>query len=359
VLSPDLVVTVKNLLDAQRNASPDLLNSARTRLERWGIDKEQLDEILARGTADTDLKIRSPISGHVITKYVREGQYVEEGMALYDLADLSTVWIQAQIYEDDLALLPVNHEGEVDEGDAAGEIDVTAVTRAFPDEKFRGRLTFIYPHVDQETRTVTVRFELPNPDHKLRPGSTATVNLAVKPRDVPLFAEQEGDEQYRTMLDKGQLLAVPESSIIDTGSQRIVYRERTPGVYEGVEVVVGPRMAGPEGAPFYPVLRGLKEGDRVVASGSFLVDAETRLNPAAGSIYFGGGGSGARHQPPRGCTVNAPTRRRGRVGPSAGACGRRAVDEAAVRRPCRTDAGGPKLPRPNDSAPSWKAAAWE
>jgi membrane fusion protein, copper/silver efflux system len=292
--SPDLVVTVRNLLDAQRSGTTDLLNSARTRLERWGIDKAQLDEILARGTADTDLKIRSPISGHVITKYVREGQYVDEGMPLYDVADLSIVWIQAQIYEDDLTLLPVNHEGDVDADDPASATDVTAVTRAFPNEEFHGKLTFIYPHVDQETRTVTVRFELPNPDHKLRPGSTATVKLAVQPRDMPLFAELRGAPQVREMLDDGKLLAIPENAIIDTGSQRIVYRERTPGVFEGVEVEVGPRMAGPNGGSYYPVLSGVKQGDRVVASGSFLVDAETRLNPAAGSIYFGGSGGAER-----------------------------------------------------------------
>jgi Cu(I)/Ag(I) efflux system membrane fusion protein len=167
------------------------------------------------------------------------------------------------------------------------------VTRAFPNEEFHGKLTFIYPHVDQETRTVTVRLELPNPDHKLRPGSTATVKLAVKPRDMPLFAEHESGPPFREMLDMGKLLAIPESAIIDTGSQRVVYRERTPGVYEGVQVEVGPRMAGPDGGAFYPVLHGLKQGERVVASGSFLVDAETRLNPAAGSIYFGGSGGNA------------------------------------------------------------------
>jgi membrane fusion protein, copper/silver efflux system len=91
------------------------------------------------------------------------------------------------------------------------------------------------------------------------------------------------------------VLAVPESSIIDTGSERVVYRESTPGVFDGVEVKVGPRMVGPDGVQFYPVFSGVAHGDRVVTSGSFLVDAETRLNPAAGSIYFGGsGGSQAR-----------------------------------------------------------------
>ena len=301
IYSPDLVVTVRNLLDAKRSGGAELLNSARVRLQRWGIDDRQLDEILARGTAETDLKIRSPISGHVITKYVREGQYVEEGMPLYDIADLSTVWIQAQIYEDDLALLPVARaDASGSASGAAGDelaekIDVTAQTRAFPDEKFHGNLTFIYPHVDQQTRTVAVRFELPNPDHKLRPGSSATVKLAVHPRDVPLFVEHKGDEKFQVNLDEGLLLAVPESAIIDTGSQRIVYRQRTLGVFEGVEVVLGPRMETSEGASFYPVMRGLKQGDLVVASGSFLVDAETRLNPAAGSIYFGGGGGGSKN----------------------------------------------------------------
>ena len=89
------------------------------------------------------------------------------------------------------------------------------------------------------------------------------------------------------MLKQGKVLAVPESAIIDTGNQKVVYRETTPGVYEGVSVTLGPRMINPDGAPFYPILIGINSGDRVVSVGSFLVDAETRLNPAAGSIYFG------------------------------------------------------------------------
>src|SRR6185503_3683187 len=99
-----------------------------------------------------------------------EGQYVAEGTALYDLADLSTVWIQAQVYEDDLAMLPAeNHKGAAMRRPT--EMDVTAKTRAFPNEEFHGKLAFVYPHVDSDTRTVTVRFELNNPGHKLRPGS--------------------------------------------------------------------------------------------------------------------------------------------------------------------------------------------
>jgi len=90
------------------------------------------------------------------------------------------------------------------------------------------------------------------------------------------------------MLAQGKVLAVPETSVIDTGSQTIVYRQTMPGTFEGVKVTLGPRMAGPDDVAFYPVIRGIDQGDRIVTAGSFLVDAETRLNPAAGSIYFGG-----------------------------------------------------------------------
>lgn len=285
--SPDLLVTVQNLLDAKRTGNHELMDGARARLDLLGIDREQIDEILAAGKTEIQLKIRSPISGHIINKYVREGQYVQEGMPLYDLADLSTVWIQAQVYEDDLAILPIGY-GKRSAMREPGDVEVTAKTRAFPNEEFHGKLAFIYPHVDADTRTVTVRFELKNPDHKLRPGSTASVTLKVKPQELPMFSNNTGSDEQQKMLREGRVLAVPESSVIDTGSQKIVYRESSPGVFEAIEATVGPRMVGPGGATFYPVLQGLKRGERVVTTGSFLVDAETRLNPAAGSIYFGG-----------------------------------------------------------------------
>src|SRR5262249_37545404 len=166
--------------------------------------------------------------------------------------------------------------------------------------EFEGKLTFIYPHVDQQTRTVTVRFEMQNPGHRLRPGTTATVKIKVPPREIRALTRAVGSDSELSELDRlenGLVLAIPESSVIDTGSQTIAYRETLPGVYEGVRVELGPRMSGPEDVPFFPVLKGLAPGELVVTSGSFLVDAETRLNPAAGSIYFGGssgskGGSG-------------------------------------------------------------------
>jgi len=290
IYSPDLNVTMQNLLDAQKRGNQEHVERGRSRLQLLGISDEQIDDVLKAGKANTHFRIRSPIAGHVIKKYVREGQYVDEGTPLYDIADLSTVWIQAQIYEDDLAFLPANQEHQ-HEHLAREPLQVTATTRAYPDEEFTGLLTFIYPHVDQQTRTVTVRFELDNPGHRLRPGTTASVRLEVPPQEIHALeraAAADPDLFKPGLLEKGLVLAVPETSVIDTGSQTIVYRQTLPGVYEGVKVSLGPRMTGPGDAPFFPVLRGLSPGEVVVAAGSFLVDAETRLNPAAGSIYFGG-----------------------------------------------------------------------
>lgn len=286
VYSPDLVVTAQNLLDAKRNNNADLLRIAQDRLRLWDISEDQINDILSEGKANTHLKIRSPIDGHVIKKYVKEGQYVEEGMPLYDLADLSKVWIQAQVYEDDLAFLPPQEMFHKSTPDPHAMPTVTATTRAYPNDRFQGKLTFVFPHVDQDTRTVTVRFELDNPGHKLRPGTTASVDLDVPPRQFPFLraAEPAG------MLEKGLVLAVPEAAVIDTGTQQLVYREAAAGEFDAVKVELGPRMTGPENVAFFPVLQGLAAGDNVVTAGSFLIDAETRLNPAAGSIYFGGSG---------------------------------------------------------------------
>ena len=296
IYSPELNVSVQTLLDANKRNNADLLKSSRHRLQLLGVSDDQIDHILKTGEANTHLRIRSPISGHIVKKYVREGQYVEEGMSLYDVADLATVWIQAQVYEDDFRFLPAEQHGDI----GSERLPVMAITRAFPDEPFHGFLSFIYPHVDQETRTVTVRFEISNPGHRLRPGTTAEVLIDVPPsrvaviaRAVDLRTSVSGTAlTHRERLEKGEVLAIPEGSVIDTGRQKIVYRQSLPGEFDGVLVQLGPRMLGPEGVTYYPVLSGLEPGEQIVTSGSFLVDAETRLNPAAGSIYIGGSSGG-------------------------------------------------------------------
>ncbi|MDB5306816.1 MAG: putative Co/Zn/Cd efflux system rane fusion protein [Gemmataceae bacterium] len=289
--SPDLVVTVQNLLDAHASGNTLLEKNARDRLRLWGIDDAQVDGVAKTGKPITHLTIRSPIDGHVLRKAVREGQYVEEGGQLFEVADLSTVWVQAQLYEEDLAFLPTGgHDPKTGEPDF--KLPITATARAFPGKVFEGALTFLFPHVDAETRTLTVRFGLPNPDHELRPGMTTTVTLKLTPE---LLATTPAGTRLR-MRDK-TVLAVPESAVIDTGARKVVYREGLPNTFEGVAVDLGAKMRTPDGAVFYPVLAGLAGGERVVTAGSFLIDAETRLNPAAGSVYVGGSGGGKATPP--------------------------------------------------------------
>jgi len=214
-----------------------------------------------------------------------------------------------------MAFLPAEVLSQEGDGRPKEAFTVTATTQANPTEKFTGKLTFVYPHVDQDTRTLLVRFELPNPGHKVRPGTTATVKFKVWPRHLEMFSTALAENWARgnalellapwgtglagvassfytagsyATLFAGRALAVPDSAVIDTGALKLVYREMAPGEFEGVQVDLGPRMVGADGVAYYPVLRGLQTGDRVVTAGSFLLDAETRLNPAAGSIYFGG-----------------------------------------------------------------------
>jgi Cu(I)/Ag(I) efflux system membrane fusion protein len=299
--SPDLIEAIGELQEASRARSRKDTASAWRKLETMGVGQ-------FNGQRLTHLTIRSPINGHVIKKNVREGQYVEQGMPLFEIVDLSTVWIQAQVYEDDLQFLPSNQTHQ--RLAPADRLSVVATTRAFPDQPFQGTLAFIYPHVDQQTRTVSVRIELKNPEHRLRPGSTATVTINVTPQKLPMFARvAAAGGEPANRLAQGEVLAVPETAVIDTGRQTIVYREATPGVFEGTQVKLGPRMVGPHETNWLPVLSGLSAGDQIVASGSFLVDAETRLNPAAGSIYFGGGSKSAggpvRPSTPEPTTISA------------------------------------------------------
>ncbi len=266
--NPDLVVTVQNLLDAQHSGNQDLQRMARDRLELWGIDDAQIKEILKTGRTVTRMTVRSPISGYVIKKYQVEGEYVEEGARLYDVVDLSTVWIEAQVYEDQVAFLK---EG----------LPVTATTKAFPNREFAGKVAFIQRFLDTATRTVKVRFDMRNPGNELLRGMYATVTLEIPAVQLNPLPKDASEEQKR-MHERDLVLAVPERAVIDTGSRKIVYRESEQDTFEGVDVQLGPRCGA-----FYPVLGGLQVGDRVATAGSFLIDAETRLTAGTSSTYFG------------------------------------------------------------------------
>ncbi len=303
--SPDLDLTMQNLLDAHRSGNKELERMTRQRLDLWGIDNDQVDEVLKTGKPITHLTIRSPASGHVLRKYQLEGDYIEEGARLFDVADLSTVWIEGQVYENELAFLRPG-------------LSVSAQLKAYPNREFKGVLDFIHPHLDSESRTLKVRFDVDNPGHLLRPGMYAEVALKVPATRLGEFADLPAKRQAdwaaadfavhslfaplgpaggaglssllfaageRTLFDQGEVLAVPERAVIDTGARKVVYREAGPSLYDGVEVELGPRCGN-----YYPVLRGLQAGDKVAGAGSFLLDAETRLTGGLGSTYYGASG---------------------------------------------------------------------
>ena len=163
------------------------------------------------------------------------------------------------------------------------KVAVTATTAAYPGEHFAGTLTFLYPHVDQDTRTLTVRFELDDPAAKLPTGHDGN-----GPTSARTGAKMVANRLPRLKLKGSKVLAVPEGSVMDAGREKVVYRQVIPGEFEGVVVEVGPRLNDSAGVGYFPILAGLEAGEDVVAGGAFLIDAETRLNPAAGSIYVGG-----------------------------------------------------------------------
>ena len=272
-----------------------------------GVRQDQIDSIAAHDDSDDLLPLLAPISGHVIKKDVYEGQYVFEGTVLFEIADLSRVWVDAQIYEDQLALVRVGQP-------------IEATVPAFPGEVFKGIVALIAPALDPATRTAAVRLDLDNTDHRLRPGMYATVTLNVAPGGptrtrgaedqticpvtrvslgsmgpaTPVEVEgrtvwvccdacvpklKSAPAKYLSLLDsspRNNIPSVPEAAVVDTGSKTIVYVEVAPGIFEGRAVVLGPRSGD-----HYPVLRGLAPGERVAAAGAFLIDAETRLNPPA------------------------------------------------------------------------------
>ncbi len=195
--------------------------------------------------------IRSPAAGYVVGKSVVEGSRVEEGMTLFEVADLSAVWIEADVYEKDLPFV------------RAGE-KIEAAVDALPNRVFDGRVAMIYPQVDTLTRTNRVRFEVQQPVGRASSGHVR--------HGAHRHAARALIEPFKAMTAAaGEVLAVPERAVIDTGDKQIVYVERSPGLFEGVEVKLGPRVGG-----FYPVVEGF--GGRP-ARGRRRVVPDRRRNP--------------------------------------------------------------------------------
>jgi membrane fusion protein, copper/silver efflux system len=313
IYSPELYSTAQEMvISAKGTAAKDLVESGRKRLRLFGVSDQEIDAILSAGVASPRLVIRSPQTGFVIRKNVVAGAKVEDGMTLLEVADLSAVWIEADVYEKDIAFL---HEGQA----------VEATVESLPGRTFTGKVALVYPQLDSATRTNRVRFQVANADAGLRPGMYATVQINTPlgqtepfkgliaawkqlspPAATPAVAPQGSaveqpslqpspragaESPFRMVaLEKGgppveEILAIPERAVVDTGDKKVVFVEREPGLFEGVEVQLGPRSG-----QYYPVIKGLKAGDQIAAAGGFLIDAETRLNPGAAATYFGASG---------------------------------------------------------------------
>ncbi|MEW5915870.1 MAG: efflux RND transporter periplasmic adaptor subunit [Gemmatimonadota bacterium] len=231
--------------DAMRGAD-ELLRSARRRLEYWDIPQRDIDRIEQTGEVQRTLTLRAPVGGVVIEKSVLGGQKIMAGDALYRVADLSVVWVEGEVFEQDLPLARVG-------------LPAIAEFEALPGERFTGRISYIYPTLNADTRTARVRVELANRSLRLKPGMYATLRFSGGSR--------------------GSVLSVPRSAILSTGERNIVFVRRDDGQLEPREVRVG--VAGEDRIE---ILSGVAAGETVVASATFLVDAESNLGSALGGM---------------------------------------------------------------------------
>ena len=225
-----------------------LAESALERLRNWDVTEEQIAQLAAGGRPQRALTFRAPASGHVIERKATQGMRFMPGEVLYQLADLSTVWVIADVAEQDI--------GRVRAGLAA-----RARLDAYPGQDFEGRITYVYPTLQADTRTAQVRIELPNPQGRLKPAMYAQVEIAVA---------------------GSPLLVVPSSAVIDNGSRRVVLVDRGEGRFEPRDVKLGAR-----GDQYTAVTEGVREGERVVTSAAFLLDSEANLKAALGALTGG------------------------------------------------------------------------
>ena len=226
------------------SSGDSLAESAKRRLKLWDISDDQIRALEESGQARKTLTLYSPFTGFVLEKSAFKGMSVMPGMALYKLADLSAVWLYADIYEYELPFIRLGQQAS---------IQLTYL----PGETFTGRVIYVYPSLNPETRTAKVRFEIPNPQDKLKPEMYANVEIKVR---------------------LGQRLVVPVGAIIDTGIRQLAILDKGNGYFE-------PREVKAERIDeYYEIMKGLKAGDRVVTSANFLVDSESNLKAAVSGM---------------------------------------------------------------------------
>jgi RND family efflux transporter MFP subunit len=252
IYSPELVSTQEEYLLALRTAenladSPfehvssgarSLFEATRRRLELLNVTDEQIEQLEKSKQVQKHLIVYSPVNGHVMEKNAFPNMYITPETRIYTIADHTQIWAYVQIYENEISYV---HQGQ----------QVVMSTAAYPGKAFRGNITFVYPHLNAETRTLRVRLEFPNPDLQLKPGMYSNIEI-----QVPL----------------GATLAVPESAVLRTGKQDLVFVDLGSGQMQLRQVEIGATASG-----YYEILKGLTAGERVVSAANFLIDAESKV----------------------------------------------------------------------------------
>lgn len=274
--SPELIAAEREYLLAKRNAKElsqstvpgvasgvaSLLDSTKDRMGQWNIPEKEINRLESTGEVVDALEVDSPVSGYITERNALPNLAVQPDTRLYTVADLSVVWVLAQVFQNDLSRVRVG-------APASLAVD------SYPGRLFHGRVDFIYPDVDMTTRTSRVRMVFANSKLTLTPGMFVNVNL-----QVPL----------------GEQLVIPASGVLQSGTRQIVFVDRGAGYLEPRQVQLG-QQAGEE----YIVLKGLKAGERIVTSANFLVDSESQLQAAIGSFVPpppGAGEAAAMNEPP-------------------------------------------------------------
>jgi Cu(I)/Ag(I) efflux system membrane fusion protein len=247
VYSPDLLATQEEYLTSMEARQPSLAKLSRRRLELWGVPADEIKELVTTKKPRETLMLRADITGRILERNVYKGMRVEPTTDLYRIADLSEVWLQAKVYQ-----------YEVPHIELGQPVRVTLLAQ--PDTEFKGKVAFIEPVLKEATRTVNVRIELDNPKNLFLPGMYA--NLEIEH-------------------DMGEGLLIPESGLLQTGNRALVFRILPDSRFEPVEVKLGSRFG-----ERWQVRSGLSEGDAIVTSAIFLIDAESRLKSATSA--FGG-----------------------------------------------------------------------
>ncbi len=240
------VEALKEAGSQAQSGMKELAESSLQRLKNWDISEEQVKTLSHSGETRRTLTFRSPVSGIVTEKKAVQGMRFMPGEALYQVADLSSVWVVADVFEQDI--------GRIKTGAKA-----TVRLSAYPNKLFEGKVSYVYPTLNASTRTVPVRIELPNPDRRLKPAMFAQVELPI--------------------LAKGQVVTVPTSAVIDSGTRQIVLVQLSAGRFEPREVKLGARSDS-----YVEVIAGIKEGESVVVAANFLIDAESNLKAAIGGF---------------------------------------------------------------------------